>query len=61
MSGSPAEPTRVFLIAGELSGDQLGAGLMRALKAALGGRVRFQGVGYAYPDGHFWKEDRAAH
>jgi len=35
----------VFLIAGEPSGDVLGAKLMRALKAATGGRVRFAGVG----------------
>lgn len=38
-------PITVFLIAGEASGDQLGAGLMRALKRALGARVRFDGVG----------------
>jgi lipid-A-disaccharide synthase len=35
----------IFLIAGEASGDLLGAGLMRALKAKTGGRVRFAGVG----------------
>lgn len=35
---------RVFLIAGEESGDQLGAGLMRALRARAEG-VRFEGVG----------------
>lgn len=34
-----------FLIAGEESGDQLGAGLMRALRARLGDRVNFVGVG----------------
>ncbi len=35
----------VFLIAGEPSGDQLGAGLMAALKKETGGRVRFAGLG----------------
>ncbi len=34
-----------FLIAGEASGDNLGAGLMRALKSKLGGDVKFMGVG----------------
>lgn len=35
----------LFLVAGEESGDQLGAALMRALPAALGRPVRFLGVG----------------
>jgi lipid-A-disaccharide synthase len=35
----------LFLVAGEESGDQLGAALMRALRARTGGRVRFTGVG----------------
>lgn len=35
----------VFLIAGEPSGDALGAKLMAALKRVTGGRVRFAGVG----------------
>lgn len=35
----------VFLVAGEPSGDALGAKLMRALKEATGGRIRFAGVG----------------
>ncbi|HVY18473.1 MAG TPA: lipid-A-disaccharide synthase [Bauldia sp.] len=35
----------VFILAGEESGDLLGASLMRALSDRLGGRVRFQGVG----------------
>jgi lipid-A-disaccharide synthase len=35
----------VFLVAGEPSGDQLGARLMAALKAETGGRIRFAGVG----------------
>ncbi len=37
----------VFLIAGEASGDNLGAGLMAALKRRTGNRVRFAGVGGA--------------
>ena len=36
---------RVFLVAGEQSGDALGAGLMAALNARLGSRVTFAGVG----------------
>lgn len=35
----------LFLVAGEPSGDQLGARLMVALKAETGGRVRFAGIG----------------
>jgi len=34
-----------FLIAGEASGDLLGARLMRALKTKLNGQVRFAGIG----------------
>ncbi len=37
----------VMLVAAEASGDTLGAGLARALKDKLGGRVRFVGVGGA--------------
>jgi len=36
---------QVFLIAGENSGDALGASLMRALASKTGGNVRFVGVG----------------
>jgi len=35
----------VFIIAGEPSGDMLGARLMVALKQETGGRIRFEGVG----------------
>lgn len=35
----------VYLVAGEPSGDQLGARLMAALRAETGGRIRFAGVG----------------
>src|SRR5229473_1868460 len=35
----------LFLVAGEESGDQLGAALMRALRERTGGEVRFAGVG----------------
>ena len=38
-------PLKVFLIAGEESGDALGAGLMQALTEATSGQVRFMGVG----------------
>jgi len=37
--------TRIFLVAGEPSGDNLGAKLMAALKRATGGGVEFSGVG----------------
>jgi lipid-A-disaccharide synthase len=40
-------PLRVFVVAGESSGDQLGAGLMRALCNAYPGKVVFAGVGGA--------------
>lgn len=44
--GAPDTATPlIFLVAGEPSGDQLGARLMAALKAESGGRVRFAGVG----------------
>src|SRR4029077_11897463 len=36
---------RVALVAGEHSGDQLGAKLMRALREALAGEIAFLGVG----------------
>jgi lipid-A-disaccharide synthase len=48
---APAQPAPcpgtldVFLVAGEESGDRLGAALMRALRERTGGRVRFEGVG----------------
>jgi len=48
---SPAEPAPaarsplVFVVAGEPSGDALGARLMAALARATGARVRFAGVG----------------
>jgi lipid-A-disaccharide synthase len=34
-----------FIIAGEPSGDLIGAALMRALRARTGGKVRFAGIG----------------
>jgi lipid-A-disaccharide synthase len=40
-----ARPLNVFVIAGEESGDRLGAALMRALIARTVGNVRFAGVG----------------
>ena len=38
-------PPLIYLIAGEPSGDLLGGKLMQALKARLGGNVRFAGIG----------------
>jgi lipid-A-disaccharide synthase len=43
--GSPAETIDVFLVAGEESGDRLGAALMRALRERTFGHVSFAGVG----------------
>jgi lipid-A-disaccharide synthase len=44
-SADQRQPLKVFLVVGEESGDQLGAGLMRALHQRLGGQVEFSGVG----------------
>ena len=41
----PSEIVDVFLVAGEESGDRLGAALMRALRERTRGQVRFVGVG----------------
>ncbi len=38
-------PIKIFVVAGEHSGDQLGFKLMQALRAMTGGRVCFRGVG----------------
>ncbi|MCI4663064.1 MAG: lipid-A-disaccharide synthase [Neomegalonema sp.] len=46
MSSAP-KATRFFLIAGEPSGDRLGAALMRGLRKELGARAEFIGVGGA--------------
>ncbi|HEX3364928.1 MAG TPA: lipid-A-disaccharide synthase [Phenylobacterium sp.] len=45
MSDADKPPLTVMLVAAEASGDDRGAGLMRALKARLGKGVRFVGVG----------------
>lgn len=46
MTGAAASrPVSIFLVAGEPSGDLLGARLMRGLTEALGARARFAGVG----------------
>ena len=42
---APAAAPLIFLIAGEPSGDQLGARLMAALRERTNGAVRFAGVG----------------
>jgi lipid-A-disaccharide synthase len=41
----PSETVDVFLVAGEESGDRLGAALIRALRERTGGQVSFVGVG----------------
>jgi lipid-A-disaccharide synthase len=43
--GLPSRPLVIGIIAGESSGDQLGARLMRALRTRSGAPVRFVGVG----------------
>lgn len=42
---SAASTPTIFIVAGEHSGDALGAKLMAALSSRLGGQVRFLGVG----------------
>ncbi len=43
---NPLEPSPlIYLVAGEPSGDLLGAKLMASLKAKMGGKVRFAGIG----------------
>lgn len=42
-----AAPLKIFLIAGEESGDQLGAGLMRAIASRAGRPIAFAGIGGA--------------
>jgi len=42
--GCPREAMKVFLVAGEESGDQLGAGLMRAMRAREPS-IRIEGIG----------------
>jgi lipid-A-disaccharide synthase len=44
-SGAHRRPPSIFLVAGEESGDRLGAALMRALRAQAGSAIRFRGVG----------------
>lgn len=44
-TGAAASGPMIFLVAGEPSGDLLGARLMQALKAETGGTARFSGVG----------------
>lgn len=47
MSPPAPAPVTVMLVAGEASGDTLGAGLAAALRARLGDRLRLVGVGGA--------------
>ncbi|MCC7346394.1 MAG: lipid-A-disaccharide synthase [Variibacter sp.] len=46
-SSSSRRAPHIFIVVGEESGDQLGAALMRALRARAGADVRFGGVGGA--------------
>lgn len=41
----PNRKLKIYLVAGEPSGDALGARLMRALKKKTDGNVAFSGVG----------------
>ncbi len=43
--GTPGAPLRVFVIAGEKSGDELGARLIMALRQQTGGALEITGVG----------------
>ncbi|MBO0752443.1 MAG: lipid-A-disaccharide synthase, partial [Bradyrhizobiaceae bacterium] len=45
MNASTAPALRLFVIAGEESGDRLGGALMAAVKARAPGRVTFRGIG----------------
>ena len=45
MTSPPADPPLIFVVAGEPSGDAIGARLMAALKRETGGAVRFAGIG----------------
>ena len=45
MTSTAEQPLHVFLVAGEPSGDQLGARVMAALKEETGGAIRFSGIG----------------
>ena len=45
MTARPTMPLKIMLVAAEASGDALGAGLARALKARLGEGVAFVGTG----------------
>jgi lipid-A-disaccharide synthase len=45
LAGDRRKPLSLFLVAGEASGDVLGASLMRALRQRTGGQVQFAGVG----------------
>lgn len=44
-AGASKQPLKAFIVAGEESGDLLGANLMRAMKVRHGGNIVFSGVG----------------
>jgi lipid-A-disaccharide synthase len=45
MSGDPSRPLSLLLVAGEPSGDQLGAQLMAGIRSASDDQVKIEGVG----------------
>jgi lipid-A-disaccharide synthase len=45
MTAAAPRPLSIYIVAGEESGDALGAALVRALSAAHGGAITFAGVG----------------
>jgi lipid-A-disaccharide synthase len=48
MNGRPSQSPHVFLVAGEDSGDLLGAALIASIRHRTQGRVRFSGIGGAH-------------
>ncbi len=40
--------TKIYIIAGEVSGDRIGAGLINALKTLYGREIQIFGIGGAY-------------
>ena len=51
MTDAAEDAPLFFLVAGEASGDVIGAHLMLALKALTNGQVRFAGIGGEHMQG----------